>query len=58
MYFLKYKFDLFIFGCAGSSLLLGLLSSHGVRASLGGGFSCCGTLALGAWASVVVALRL
>ena len=29
-----------------------------VWASLGGGFSCCRTLALGAWASVVVALRL
>ena len=27
----------------------------GVRASYGGGFSCCGAQALGAWASVVVA---
>ena len=49
---------LFISGCAGSSRLLGLLSSCGVWASLGGGFSCCGALALGAQASVVVALRL
>ena len=30
-------------------------SSCGERASHGGGFSCCGARALGAWASVVVA---
>ena len=49
---------LFIFGCAGSSLLLsssgerGLLSSSGARASHCSGFSCCEAWALGARASV------
>ena len=53
----------FIFGCAGSSLLCGLffnygewgpLSRHGAQASHCGGFSCCGTWALGVQASVAV----
>ena len=55
---------LFVFGCAGSSLLYelfsscgdwGLLSSCGAPASHCSGFSCCWTQALGAWASVVLA---
>ena len=49
-------FDYLLFGCAGSSLLcgllsscsvLGLLSSDSVRASYCAGFSCCGAQALG-----------
>ena len=50
-----FLFYLFIFGCAGSSLLCGLflcgergpLSSCGPRASYRGGSSCCGARALG-----------
>ena len=58
------KFYLFIFDCAGFSLLLefplvaassGLLSSCGAQASHCGGFSCCRSWALGMWASVVAA---
>ena len=50
---------LFIYDCAGSSLLgrlfcsygkWGLLSSHGAQASHCSGFFCCGARALGAWA--------
>lgn len=40
-------FILFTFGCAGSSSLLGLLSSCGAQASYYGGFSCCGAWAPG-----------
>ena len=57
---------LFIFGCAGSSLLQvfsrcggqGLLSSCNMQASHSNGLTCCGALALAARASVVVACRL
>ena len=58
--FLKF---LFIFGCAGSSLLCGLFShcgeqglpsSCGVWGSHCGGFSCCGAWSLGHTGSVVV----
>ena len=54
----------FIYGCAGSSLLslvflqlwqVGAALCCGVQASHCGGFSYCGTLALGKWASVVEA---
>ena len=57
----------FLFGCIGSSLLhacflqlwrAGTTLRCGVWASHCGGFSCCGTQALGMWASVVVACRL
>ena len=57
----------FFFGCVGSSLLhTGFLQLRRVRATLHcgtqashcSGFSCCGAGALGARASVVVALRL
>ena len=41
-----------IFGCAGSSLLRGLLFNGGERASHGGGFSCCR-----AWAPGLLGLR-
>ena len=60
-------FNLFIFGCVGSSLLrvgflqlqrVGATLCCGMRASHCGGFSCCGAQALGTWASVIVALRL
>ena len=47
--------------CSKTSLetgLRGLLSSRGARASHYGGFLCCGTQTLGAWASVVAACRL
>ena len=37
----------FIFGCSGSSLLCGLFSSCGVRASRCSAFSCCRAQALG-----------
>ena len=47
--------SLFIFVCAGSSLLWGLLSSCGSQASHHCGFSCCRRQALGAWASGVAA---
>ena len=56
---------LFFFGCIGSSLLragflqlrrAGATLRRGARASHCGGFSCCGTWALGMWASVVAAL--
>ena len=56
--------ELFVFGCAGSSLMrglfsscseCGLLSSCAVWASPCGGFWCCGALGLGTRASVVVA---
>ena len=62
-FFLNFIY-LFIFGCVGSSLLhvgflqllrAGATLRGGVRASHCGGFSCCGTQALGARASVVVA---
>ena len=43
-FFLK---KLFIFGCAGSSVQNGLLSSCSARASHCSGFSCCGAQALG-----------
>ena len=58
------KIILFIFGCAGSSLLpglfsscceWGLLSSCGARASQGCGFSCCRARLQGMWASAVAA---
>ena len=50
-----YNFYVLIYGCAGSSLLCGLFSSCGKRSTLQlqctgflwGGFSCCGTWALG-----------
>ena len=57
-------FYLFIFGCIGSLLLragFSLVAASGgtlgcgARASHCGGFSCCGSRALGAWASVAVA---
>ena len=38
---------LFIFGCTGSLLVLGLLSSCSAHASHCGGFSCCGAWAVG-----------
>ena len=53
---------LFIFGCAGSSLLCGLfssggrqglLSSHSAQVSLCSGLSCWRAQAVGTWASVV-----
>ena len=47
---LKKQFDVSIFGCAGSLLLCGLLSSCGVRAYFGG-FSC---RSIGVRASVIV----
>ena len=55
--------EIFIFGCAGSSLLCkgsswgeqGLLSSCTERAPQCGGFSCCRVQALGAWDSVAAA---
>ena len=55
---------IFIFGCVGSSLLregFSLVAASRGYSSLRcagfslGGFSCCGTRAIGAWASVVVA---
>ena len=58
------KIILFIFGCAGSSLLpglfsscceWGLLSSCGAWASYGCGFSCCRARLQGMWASAVAA---
>ena len=60
------QFYLFIYGCAGSSLLqglfsscceqaLGLFSSCRVRASHCSGLSCCGAGSLGAQAAVVAA---
>ena len=62
------KIYLFIFGCVGSLLLCagflwlrpagGYSLRCGVQASHCGGFSCCGAWALGAQASVVVALGL
>ena len=61
--FLK-KFIYFIFDCIGSSLLhagflqlwqAGVTLCCGARASHCGGFSCCGTWALGVQASVIVA---
>ena len=64
LFFLIYLFNLFIFGCGGSSLLrtgflwlwrAGATLRCGVRASHRGGFSCCGARALGTRASVVVA---
>ena len=44
-----YSFDLFIFDCAGASLVCeqGLLSSHGASVSHCSGFSCCSSPALG-----------
>ena len=66
-FFLIYLFNLFIFGCVGSSLLrTGFLYLQraratlccGVRASHCGGFSGCRAWALGAQASVVAAHRL
>ena len=62
-----FYFYLFIFSCIGSSLLhagflqlqqVGATLCCGAWASHCGGFSCCGARALGARASVVVALRL
>ena len=68
IFFKIYKYTyIFIFGCAGSLLLLGLfsrygkrglLSSCGVRASHCSGFSCCRAQALGSWASAGAALEL
>ena len=46
---------LFIYGCAGSSLLHGILSSCGAQASHCSGFSCCWAWALGHTGAVVVA---
>ena len=46
---------LFIFGCAGSSLLHRLFSSCGEQTAHCSGFSCCGTWVLGHMDSVVVA---
>ena len=63
-FFLINLLYLFIFGCAGSSLLregflqlgrAGATLHCGAQASHCGGFSCCGARSLGAWASVVVA---
>ena len=48
----------FIYGCAGSSLLLGHFSSWGEPASRCRGSSCCGAQALGVKASVAAALGL
>ena len=49
------------FGCAGSLLLLGLFFSSCSKRGLLSGFlarhSCCGSWALGTWASVIVAHR-
>ena len=47
--------NLFIFGCAGSSLLYGLFSSCGAQAFHCGRFFCFGAQTRGAWASVVAA---
>ena len=67
IYFLKFIYCLFIFGCIGSLLLhVGFLQLRragatfhcSVRASHCGSFSCCRAWALGAQASVVVACRL
>ena len=58
------KFYLFIFGCIGCSLLCagflqlrraGATLCCGARASHCSGFPCCGTWALGTWASAVAA---
>ena len=69
-FFFFYKFFIYLnfnFGCVGSSLLCaGFLQLHragatlrcGAQASHCGGFSCCGARAVGAWASLVVALGL
>ena len=56
-FYLFYIF-IFIFGCAGSSLLPGLLSNFDVRASHSSGFSYCGTQALGHMSSIVATLHL
>ena len=50
MIFKKHIIYVFIFGCAGSSLLHGLSSSCGERASHCSGFSCCRVWAVGTWA--------
>ena len=64
VFFKKINLFVFIFGCVGSSLLCagflqlrraGATLRCGARASCCRGFSCCGTWALGAQASVVVA---
>ena len=57
---LKFSFLKFGFGYAGSSLPCGFLSSCGEQGLLSscGGFSCCGTWALGCMGSVVAALGL
>ena len=58
IHFLKIILTIFFpFGCAGSSLLLGLFSSCGAQASHCGGFSC-RAQALGMQAAAVVAPRL
>ena len=57
-FFNVYDFDVFIFGCAGSSLMHGLFSSCGAQVSHFGGFSCCRAQALGHQASVVAAPKL
>ena len=62
--FCSFSFFIFIFGCAGSSLLYGLVCSWGkrgllstcsARASRCGGFSCCRAWALGTQDSVAAA---
>ena len=57
VFFLIYLF--FIFGCGGSSLLLGLFSSCGAQASYCSGFSCWVARApeLKDWTSVIAASR-
>ena len=61
--FLKFLFYLFVFGCAGSPLLLsdfvclqpaGPALHFGTEAPHSGGFSCCGAWAVSTWASAVV----
>ena len=46
---------IYLFGCAGSSLLCGLFSSCGSRAPYCSGLSCCGAWALGRVGSVAAA---
>ena len=65
-FFFNWQVYLFIFGCAWSSLLHGLslvVVSRGhfccsAQNSHCSGFSCCGALAVGSWASIVVVHRL
>ena len=64
LFFFFHLFNLFIFGCIGTSLLctgflqllqVGATLHCSAQASHCSGFSCCRARALGAWASVVVA---